>query len=208
MANLILVRHGYSEYNVKGLWTGWDDPDLTQDGKKEAEKAAKTLRDIPLDCGYTSPLIRHKETLEIMKRVLKKTDLPTTVAEALKERNYGIYTAKNKWQIKQSLGEEEFKKLRRGWDYPIPEGESLKQVYERAVPYFLSEILPKLKTEKNIIVSSSGNVLRSLVKYLESIGDDEIADLEIAPGEVYLYTVDTNGAITDKEIRNAHPNTV
>jgi 2,3-bisphosphoglycerate-dependent phosphoglycerate mutase len=97
--------------------------------------------------------------------------------------------------------------MRRGWDYPIPEGESLKQVYERVVAYYTSTILPELETGKNVIISSSGNALRSLVKYLEHISDEDISNLEIATGEVYVYKLDGEGKILNKEIRNQHPNT-
>lgn len=208
MVYLLLVRHGISEYNAKGLWTGWDDPNLTPDGKKDAAAAAETIKDIPLQHGFTSPLIRHKETLEIIKHTLLRDDLQVTISEALKERNYGIYTGKNKWQIKKELGDVEFQKLRRGWDYPIQDGESLRQVYYRAIPYFEHTIFPELLDGKNIIISSSGNVLRSLVKYLEHISDDAIMKVEIAPGEVYVYTLDEQGKILNKEIRNQHENTV
>lgn len=208
MPYLILVRHGTSEYNAKGLWAGWDNPDLTPEGKNQAQIAAKTIEDIPIDVGYTSPLIRHKETLEIMKKKLDRQDIPVFVTDTLKERNYGIYTGKNKWEIKKQIGEEEFMKLRRGWNYPIPEGESLKQVYDRAIPYFEQTIKLQVLQGKNIIISASNNVLRSLVKHLENISDEDIMSVEFSPGEVYIYTIDKNGKIINKEVRNKHSNTV
>lgn len=205
---LILVRHGYSEYNIKGLWTGWRNPSLTPEGEKEAEKAGRTLRDIPLSIGFTSPLIRHKETLEIIKKILGNETMPIIISDCLKERNYGDYTGKNKWEIEKKLGKEKFMDLRRGWDYPIPNGESLKDVYERVVGYYKVNIFPKLMDNQNVIISSSGNALRSLVKFLEHISDENIVNLEIAPGEVYVYTFNSKGKIIKKEIRNSHPNTV
>ncbi|MCL5010542.1 MAG: histidine phosphatase family protein [Patescibacteria group bacterium] len=208
MAYLALIRHGYSFYNIKGLWTGWMDPELTPEGKKEAEKAAFSLKDIHFSIGYTSPQIRHKETLGIVKDVLGLNTMSTVVSPQLKERNYGVYTGKNKWEVERQLGKEAFKKLRRGWNYPVPGGESLKDVYKRVVNYYQKEILPKLKNNENVIVSSSGNAIRSLVKFMERIPDNKIADLEIAPGEAYLYELDSNGNVLKKEIRNAHPNTV
>lgn len=208
MAYLILIRHGYSEYNIRGLWTGWRDPDLTLQGRKEAKKAALAIKEIPFSIGYTSPQIRHKETLEIVKNVLGLKRLPTISANALKERNYGKYTGRNKWEVEKELGKENFTKLRRGWDYPVPNGESLKQVYERVVSYYKTAILPNLLDNKNVIISSSGNALRSLVKYIENISNQNIVNLEISPGEVYVYLLDPKGKMISREIRNAHPNTV
>jgi len=204
MAYLVLVRHGTSEYNEKGLWAGWDDPKLTEKGKEDAQTAAETLKDIHFDSAFTSPLIRHKQTLEIILEILKQTHVSITESNALKERDYGDFTAKNKWEVKKKLGEKEFLKLRRSWDYPVPNGESLKQVYEREVPYYESTILPQLKDGKNVLIAGSGNSLRALVKYLESIPDDQISEVEIAPGEVYVYEINEVGKITHKEIRNHH----
>lgn len=206
MPYLILVRHGLSEYNKKGLWTGWDDPDLAPEGVVEAQVAAGTLRDLPIDAGFTSLQKRHIQTLNIVKEALGKETLPVTENIALNERDYGTFTRKNKWEVKKEIGDEEFQKLRRGWDYPIPEGESLKQVYERVVKYYETSILPELKKGKNILISSSGNALRSLVKCLEKISDEDISNLEIATGEVYVYKLDGEGNILSKEIRNQHPN--
>jgi 2,3-bisphosphoglycerate-dependent phosphoglycerate mutase len=208
MPYLILVRHGLSTYNKQGLWTGWDDPDLAPEGLAEAKKAAWTIRDLPIDLGYTSVQKRHKDTLSIILKELRKENVKVIENKALNERSYGIYTGKNKWEIKKQIGEEEFQKLRRGWDYSIPEGESLKQVSERVVGYYLSSILPQIKSGKNVIISSSGNALRSLVKHLEKISDKDISHLEIATGEVYVYKLDEQGNILAKEIRNQHPNLV
>lgn len=208
MAYLVLVRHGISEYNKKGLWAGWDDPEMTVEGKEEALHAGLAIKDIHFDFGYTSPFKRTKDTLQIILQTINQENLPIIKNSALNERNYGDFTAKNKWEIKKQIGDEEFLKLRRSWNYPIPNGESLKQVYERTVPYYLSNILPQLQQDKNIIISSSGNALRALVKYLDHISDEDITKLEIATGEVYIYQIDRNGMITDREIRSSHPNTV
>lgn len=207
MAYLVLVRHGISEYNAKGLWAGWDDPPLTEEGREEAKKAGKVLQDIQFDEGFSSDLKRAKDTLTIILQTLKK-HLPIIIDKALRERNYGEFTGKNKWEVKKQIGEVEFLKLRRSWDYPIPKGESLKQVYERTIPYYKQIIEPKLKAGKNIIISSSGNALRSLVKYLDDIPDNQIAQLEIATGEVYMYKIDEQGSVISKEILASHPNVV
>ncbi|MDP3941022.1 MAG: 2,3-bisphosphoglycerate-dependent phosphoglycerate mutase [bacterium] len=206
MSYLLLIRHGLSTYNKAGIWTGWDDPDLAPEGVVEAQQAALTLRDLPMDLGYTSIQKRHIQTLDIVKKALNKDTLPIVENIALNERDYGTFTRKNKWQVKKEVGDEIFQKMRRGWDYPIPEGESLKQVYDRVVKYYQSTIFPELKLGKNVIISSSGNALRSLVKYLEKISDEDISNLEIATGEVYVYQLDEKGNILNKEIRNQHPN--
>ena len=208
MAYLVLVRHGLSEYNAQGLWAGWDNPTLTEKGIEEAKAAGQELSDIHFDVGFTSDLSRAKDTLEYIKEVLGQKDLSTIESTEIKERNYGVFTRKNKWQVKEELGEGEFLKLRRSWDYPIPEGESLKQVYERVIPYYTSTILPYLKANKNVIISSSGNSLRALVKYLDNIPDDKIAEVEIGTGELLVYTIDENGTVINKEKRASNPNKV
>ncbi|MGI8419821.1 MAG: 2,3-bisphosphoglycerate-dependent phosphoglycerate mutase [Candidatus Levyibacteriota bacterium] len=204
MAYLALVRHGTSIYNEKGLWAGWDDPELTEKGKEDAKNAGEHLKDIHFDEAYTSDLARHKQTLQIILETIKQQNVPTTESNAVKERDYGDFTAKNKWEVKKQLGEAEFLKLRRSWDYSVPNGESLKQVYEREIPYYESTILPQLKDGKNVIIASSGNALRALIKYLENVDDKDIAAVEIAPGEIYLYTINEVGEVTAKEIRNHH----
>lgn len=205
MSTLVLVRHGLSEYNKLGIWAGWIDIPLAPEGFEQARKTAEALRGITFDYCYSSPLIRSLQTLDEIKKVLG-INLPTIPNEALNERNYGIYAGKNKWQIKDELGEEEFQKLRRGWDYPVPQGESLKQVYGREIPYYQTEIEPKLKEGENVIIASSGNALRALVKYLENIPDGEIGKLEIGTGEAYVYQINENGNVVSKEIRGANPN--
>ncbi len=206
MGKLVLVRHGLSEYNKKGLWTGWDNPPLTPEGIEEAKRAGESLADIHFDYGYASALIRAQQTLEEIKNVTNQKDLPTVYDALLNERNYGDYTGKNKWQIKEQVGEEKFQKIRRGWDYPIPHGESLKQVYEREVPYVISTILPKVAEGKNVIIASSGNALRAIVKYLENTPNDQIALLEFGTGEVYVYDIDATGKVVHKEVRASNLN--
>lgn len=205
MSYLILVRHGLSEYNKQGIWAGWEDPELAPEGFEQADKAAETIKDMDFDYGYTSDLIRCTQTLDKIKEVIGRNDLPTIVDKALRERNYGAFNHKNKWDVKKEIGDEEFQKLRRSWDYPPPQGESLKMVYERVVPYYENEILPKLKEGKNILVASSNNALRALVKYLENIPDDEIVNFEIGTGEVYVYEMNPEGKIINKEVRNKNP---
>ncbi len=202
MAYLVLVRHGESVWNAQGLWTGLTDISLSLEGREEARIAAEEIKDINFQLAFTSVLTRAKETLEEMEKVLG-VQLPTIENAALNERDYGDYTGKNKWQVKKDLGEEAFLNLRRSWDYPVPNGESLKDVYSRAVPYYQQSILPELKAGKNVLVSAHGNSLRALVKYLDNIPDSQIAELEIPTGQVLVYQVDQNGKITSKQIRGA-----
>lgn len=219
MSYLVLVRHGLSDYNKRGLWTGWDNPPLNPEGIVEAKKTGEQLADIKFDYAYSSDQIRSVQTIE---EIFKATDqprltpiqsglnrgqnIPITQNSAIRERNYGIYTRKNKWEVQKELGDEEFRKLRRGWDYSIPNGESLKQVYERAIPYYQREIEPKLRESKNIIIASSGNALRALVKYLENISDEEISEVEIGTGEAYVYQIGELGEVVSKEIRGENQN--
>lgn len=201
MAYLVLVRHGESEWNKAGLWTGWTDIGLSEKGREEAKRAGQNLQDVEFDLAFTSPLIRAKETLEIIKKELGIENLPTEANTALDERHYGIYTGKNKWQLKEKLGEEKFLKIRRGWDVPIPGGETLKDVYQRVVPFYEQHILPELNTGKNVLISAHGNSLRALVKFLENISDEDIPNLEISTGEIYIYQIDNNGKIISKKIK-------
>lgn len=201
MAILALVRHGESEWNAKGLWTGWTDVPLSEKGKEEARKVAELLRSFHFDLAYTSILSRAKETLEIIKQTLGFTDLKTIESPALNERDYGEFTGKNKWEIEKQIGRENFQQLRRGWYYPIQNGETLKDVYERVVPYYRQEILPNLEQGKNVLISAHGNSLRTLVKYLDNISDEDIAHLEIATGEAIIYEVNSEGKAIRKLIK-------
>ncbi len=205
MSYLVLVRHGKSEWNALGKWTGWTDIPLNEEGRAEARSAGLAIKDIHLDIAFTSKLIRAQQTLDEIKSALNLLNLPTTEDEALNERNYGDYTGKNKWEIKKMVGDQEFQKIRRAWDYRLPNGESLKDVYERVVPYFKTTILPELLSGKNAIITAHGNSSRALVKYLENVSDESIPKLEIGTGEVYIYQIDKDGKIVSKEIRASNP---
>ena len=207
MSYLILVRHGQSEWNALGKWTGWTDINLNDEGRKDARRAAESIKNLQLDQAYTSDLKRAQQTLEEIVKTLQVKNLPTIKAAELKERHYGDLTGKNKWKIKEEYGEEQFTKWRRSWDFPVPNGETLKDVYNRVIPYYSKNILPDLMAGKNVIVAAHGNSLRALVKYLENISDQEIPKLEIGTGEVYVYKLDNKGAVISKEIRATNPNT-
>lgn len=199
MSQLILVRHGESEWNLRGIWTGLTDIGLSEKGKEQARLAGEKLKGFPIDFAFTSVLKRAKQTLNEIKSVLG-LDIPTFEDKALNERDYGIYTGKNKWEIKKEVGDEQFQNIRRGWNIPIENGETLKDVYNRVVPYFQTEILPKLKEGKNILIVAHGNSLRALVKYLDNLTDKDIENLEIPFDRAYSYEISPAGNIISKEI--------
>lgn len=198
---LVLIRHGESEWNARNVWTGLTDIPLTDKGKAEAARSATLIRDISFDLAYTSLLKRAQQSLSIILQQLGTLNVPVVRSGAFNERDYGIYTGKNKAEIQSQLGDIEFLKLRRGWDYPVTNGESLKQVYERVVPFYLSDIEPLLKVGKHILIVAHGNSLRALMKKVENIADDKIAGVELATGEVVVYTIDASGALIARDTR-------
>lgn len=188
----MVTRHGESEWNTLGKWTGWTDVNLTEKGIADAKKVGETfLKDIDFDYVYTSDLKRTHQTLDAAMqgagKPLRSSDPGVVKVYDLTERDYGIYTGKDKWQVKEEVSDEVFTGIRRGWDYPIPEGENLKQVYERVAPYFDSELLPKLQAGKKVLVVAHGNSIRALMKHLEKISDEGIADVEMPLGHVLFY---------------------
>ncbi len=201
MAYLVLVRHGQSEWNLLGQWTGLTDVQLTEDGREEARRAAQTLEDIDLHRAYTSKLMRAKHTLDEIVTHLDRHDLERSEHEELNERDYGDLTGKNKWQVKEEYGEEKFMAWRRSWDHPVPGGETLKDVSERVLPFYEQHILDDLKNGKNVIVAAHGNSLRALMKYLEEVSDEEAHKVEIMTGEVLVYEIDDTGKLLKKEVR-------
>ena len=205
MAKLILVRHGKSEWNKLGLWTGRTDVGLIEEGLADARRAGESIKDIRIDTVYVSTLKRTHETWKEIQTVIGKPKLVPKVADALNERSYGIHTGKNKWDVKKEVGDEMFQKIRRSWDYPIPEGETMKDVHDRAAPYYEKHILPELRAAKNVLIVGHGNTLRALVKYLETMPDDGVSDLEFGLGEVYVYDVDAAGAIVGKSVQASNP---
>ena len=202
MSYLILVRHGQSEWNLLNQWTGWNDIELTDQGREEAKKAAGLLKDIPIHCAHTSDLKRAQETLDIILKELGHTDVEVKKSEKIKERHYGDLTGMNKDEAKAKYGDEQFKLYRRSWDVPPPNGESLKDTADRAIPYYEEEILKDIKEGHNVIVAAHGNSLRAIVKHLEDIADDKIAELEIGTGVIHVYEMDSDGKIVNKEIRD------
>lgn len=205
---LYISRHGESEWNTLGKWTGWTDVSLTEKGKNDARALGEAfLKDVAFDAVYTSDLKRTYETLDSLMEgagnSLRADDPSVVHAPELKERDYGIYTGKDKWEVKEEVSEEVFTGIRRGWEYPIPEGENLKQVYDRTVPYFMQEILPKLQQGETVLVVAHGNSIRALMKYLDQISDEGIADVEMPLGHLLVYTFDETSMLpTSKQDRS------
>lgn len=201
MAYLVLVRHGQSEWNVLGQWTGLTDVELTDEGRAEAKRAAKTLEDIDVHRAYSSQLKRAKHTLDEIVAHIKPRDLERSEHPELNERDYGDLTGKNKWQVKEEHGEEKFMQWRRSWDYPVPGGETLKDVSGRVLPFYEQHILRDLSAGKNVIVAAHGNSLRALIKHLDAVADHEAHSVEIMTGEVLVYEIGDDGKVLKKEIR-------
>lgn len=203
---LILARHHESEWNKLGKWTGSRDRHLDQYGFDKSSEMGNLIKDIPIDYAFASMLVRSIETLSCILTVCKLYSVPTEHSAALNERDYGEYTGKNKFEMRDILGDEEYNKLRRGWDYPIPKGETLKMVSDRAVPFFLEKIVPKVNEGKNVLVVAHGNSLRTLIKYIENISDEGIAEVEMPFGAIIIYTLDEQGHMTSKEVRQTESN--
>ena len=186
---LVLVRHGQSEWNKLNLFTGWKDPNLTQQGIAEASQAGEKLKDmsIKFDLMYTSVLQRAQLTGTIILEKLDQLNIPIEKNVNLNERDYGSLTGMNKDQARAEFGEEQVHIWRRSYDVPPPGGESLKNTYDRVVPYFKDKVLAQLESGKNILIAAHGNSLRSLVKYIENISEENILKFEIATGEPLFY---------------------
>jgi len=198
---LILVRHHESTLNQKGVWTGRTDVPLDVYGREKSEEMGKLIRDQHIDQAIISPLIRTSETLKEMEKGMGESNIPISVSPEITERDYGDYTGKNKWEIKDLVGEEEWKEIRRGWNHPVPNGETLKMVYERSVPFYLGTILPMLEREQTVLVVAHGNSLRSILKYIKNISDSEIGDFEFSFGTIMIIKVDEAGHLLNEEIR-------
>ena len=198
---LVLVRHGQSEWNAKNLFTGWKNPGLTSDGKKEAIKAGSLIkqRNIQFSMMFTSALKRAQITGQIILDGIEQTDIEVVKDEALNERDYGDLSGLNKDDARKEWGEEQVHIWRRSFDIPPPGGESLKDTAERVLPFFNSSILPKIIEGKNILVAAHGNSLRSLVMQLDDLSKEEVIALEIPTGAPIIYSFEGNEGPTFKE---------
>tara|TARA_B100001029_G_C15036417_1_gene440445 strand:- start:978 stop:1691 length:714 start_codon:yes stop_codon:yes gene_type:complete len=219
MGKLIAIRHGQSTWNAENRFTGWVDVSLSEKGVREAETSGKLLKklNINFDACFTSYLRRAINTLEIVLKILGKNNKYTKAWE-LNERHYGALTGLNKDETKKKLGEEQFKRYRRSWDIPppaldknsryssskdtiykelkkIPDTESLKNTYERVVPYFQNNIEKYLTENKNIIISAHGNTIRALGKKIFNISDKNINLLEIPTGNPLVIHFSKSGEV-------------
>lgn len=221
---LVLLRHGESVWNKENRFTGWTDVDLSEKGVKEAENAGKLLKDkgYIFDVSFTSILKRANRTLEI---VLKEMNLniPVYYSYRLNERHYGALQGLNKDEMRKKFGEEQVHIWRRSYDvrppelskdderYPgndpkykdltpeeLPLTECLKDTLERVLPYYNNEIKKHLENKENVLVVAHGNSLRSIIKYLENISDEDIMNVEIPTGIPYVYELDDNLTIKEK----------
>jgi D-lactate dehydrogenase len=198
---LLLTRHAESEWNAKGKWTGLTDVHLSEKGFHEASLLGIALRDldIKLDQAYCSEQVRTLETLEGMLNASQQFNVPFQRRSAVNERDYGTYTGKNKWDMQKLVGDAEFNGIRRGWNHPVPGGETLKMVYERVVPFYQNEVVPQLMAGKNVLLVAHGNSLRALMKYIESISDSGVEELEMPFGGIMVYDVDPDGHMLAKD---------
>ena len=187
--NLVLVRHGQSEWNKKNLFTGWKDPGLTDLGVEEAIQAGNILKEkeINFDVMFTSDLLRAQETGRLILEQMNQSEISIIKDQRLNERNYGDLAGLNKDDAREKWGAEQVHIWRRSFDVPPPGGESLKNTAERVLPYFELEIIPKIKEGLNVLVAAHGNSLRALVMELENISQEEIVKLEIATGDPLTY---------------------
>lgn len=200
MAKLILVRHGITSWNKEGRWQGQIDIPLSEEGKAQIDKTDETIRDLRIDKIYTSPLARVKQSEWVIVKDLK-LDCLVIESPALSERDYGIYSGKNKWDFEHEVGHEEFERVRRGWSTPIPGGETIEDVYNRVIPFYKETILKDLIAGKNVMVISSGNTLRALIKHLDNLSVEEVENLDLGFAEVIAYDVDRSGQAANKEVR-------
>ena len=198
--NLILVRHGQSEWNEQNLFTGWKDPGLTELGIKEAKNAGSLISDkgIQFDEMFTSMLIRAQDTGAIILDSINQQNIPITKNQALNERNYGSLAGLNKDDARKKWGEEQVHIWRRSFDIPPPEGESLKDTAERVLPYFHEYIMPKVIQGLSILVAAHGNSLRALIMELDLISSEDIVKLEIPTGAPIQYEFNQNGEVVNK----------
>ena len=198
--NLILVRHGQSEWNAKNLFTGWKDPGLTDQGVSEAKNAGKLILEqkIEFDVMYTSMLSRAQKTGDIILGILNHKEIPIIKNEALNERHYGSLAGLNKDDARKKWGEEQVHIWRRSFDMPPPDGESLKDTADRVLPYFETEIMPKVISGSSILIAAHGNSLRALIMKLDSISSEDIVKLEIPTGAPIQYEFTSDGMVDKK----------
>jgi len=202
---LVLLRHGESEWNLKNLFTGWTDVDLSPKGVEEAKEAGRRLKahGLTFDVAYTSVLIRAQKTLALALVELGQTNLPEFRDQALNERHYGDLCGLNKDDARKKWGEEQVHLWRRSYDVQPPGGESLKDTVARALPYYCQNILPDVLNGQRVLVAAHGNSLRALVMVLDRLTPKTIPGMEIATGVPLVYRLKADSTVASKEILTA-----
>ena len=195
MPLLVLVRHGQSTWNLENRFTGETDIPLTDLGRDEARSAGAKLRATPFAHGFTSVLQRAIDTMTLLLEEAHQTNLPVTRNRALNERNYGHLQGLNKIEVAKQYGDEQVAIWRRSYATRPPGGESLADTAARVIPYYQLAIEPLLKQGQDILVVAHGNSLRSLVMFLEHIGEEAIADFDLPTGIPRQYVLDANLAL-------------
>ena len=193
---MVLVRHGQSEWNLKNLFTGWKDVDLTEQGVTEARAAGRKLKaqGLKFDVAYTSALKRANRTLDLILEEMGET-VPIVRDQALNERDYGDLVGMNKDDARAKWGEEQVLIWRRSYDVPPPGGESLKDTVARALPYFVQEILPRVLRGERTLISAHGNSLRALIMVLERLTPEKILKRELATGVPIIYRLNADSTV-------------
>lgn len=201
---LVLVRHGQSEWNKKNLFTGWKDPDLTEQGVAEAIEAGKVLgeRGMKFDVAFTSELQRAQKTCQHILDGVGQSDLETIRNQAINERNYGDLAGLNKDDARKKWGEDQVHIWRRSYDTPPPgdEGESLKDTGARVWPYYMTEILPRVLHGDTVLVAAHGNSLRALVMILDQMNTTDITKLNLGTGVPMIYKLNADSTVASKEV--------
>lgn len=199
---LVLVRHGQSDWNLKNLFTGWRDPDLTPKGIEEAVAAGRALKSkgLHFDVAYTSELVRAQHTLSLILGELDQSNLPVIKDIALNERDYGELSGLNKDDARAKWGEDQVHIWRRSYDVPPPGGESLKDTLARTLPYFVTDILPDVLSGKTVIVAAHGNSLRSICKVLNRLDNSQILGFELHTGVPIIYQIGPDARVISYEV--------
>ena len=197
---LVLVRHGQSDWTLKNLFTGWRDVDLTETGVAEAREAGRKLKTqgIKFDVAFTSVLKRAQRTLDLMLTELGQTTIPIFKDQALNERDYGDLVGLNKDDARKKWGEEQVHIWRRSYDVAPPGGESLKDTLARALPYYVTDILPRVLRGERVLVSAHGNSLRALVMVLDKHTPDSITKLNLDTGVPMIYRLNADSTVASK----------
>ena len=199
---LVLVRHGQSEWNLKNLFTGWKDPDLSEKGLEEAISAGKKLKaaGLKFDIAFTSALQRAQHTCQHILNEMGQPKLETIKNQALNERDYGDLSGLNKDDARKKWGEEQVHIWRRSYDVPPPGGESLRDTGARVWPYYLHNIQPHVLRGETVLVAAHGNSLRALIMALEGLSGEEIVKRELATGVPMIYELNADSTIASKKV--------